>query len=414
MRALAWMLMVIALVAAGSALGMLLVTDGSRSVVPEQAPQVAAEPPPVPAVAQDPRPGIVGAGSASSAPDLAAGAGVRDEDAAFDTALDDLDLSPGELRDIRVFRRVQGSVVNVSSSRIQRDFFSLNVFEMPQGTGSGFVWDDGGHVVTNYHVIERGTRFSVRFDDQSEWDAVLVGEAPDKDLAVLRIEVPKERLRPVSLGRSGRLLVGQRVLAIGNPFGLDQTLTIGVVSALGRELRSPSGRVIRDVIQTDAAINPGNSGGPLLDSGGRLIGINTAIYSPSGASSGIGFAVPVDTVRHLVPQLIRFGRPIRPGLGIELLQDSLARRWGLDGVVIRRVRPGGPGDRAGLRGLEVVGRGRRIAVGDRIIAVDGEKVENVDDLIYAFEQAGVGTAVELLVERGDARRRVNAELIAIE
>ena len=323
------------------------------------------------------------------------------------------DLTPSELRDINVFHQVQGSVVNVSSSRYRRDFFSFNVFEMPQGTGSGFVWDTDGHVVTNFHVIENGTRFSVRFDDQSEWDAVLVGVAPDKDLAVLRIEIPSERLRPVTVGRSSTLQVGQRVLAIGNPFGLDQTLTIGVVSALGRELRSPSGRVIRDVVQTDAAINPGNSGGPLLDSGGRLIGINTAIYSPSGASSGIGFAVPVDTVDRLVPQLIRYGRPLSPGIGVELLSDSLAARFGLRSAVIRYVEPRGPADRAGLRGMEY--DRRRVRIYDQIVGVDGEPVSSVDDLLYAFERAGVGTRVRLDILSGEEeRRQVEIELVAEE
>jgi S1-C subfamily serine protease len=207
--------------------------------------------------------------------------------------------------------------------------------------------------------------------------------------------------------------VGQRVLAIGNPFGLDQTLTIGVVSALGRELRSPSGRVIRDVVQTDAAINPGNSGGPLLDSAGRLIGINTAIYSPSGASSGIGFAVPVDTVDRLVPQLIRYGRPLSPGIGVDLLSDALATRFGLRSAVIRHVKPRGPADRAGLRGMEY--DRRRVRVYDQIVAVNDEPVVSVEDLLYAFEQAGVGTRVRLDILSGeDERRQVAIELIAEE
>ncbi|MEM8961237.1 MAG: trypsin-like peptidase domain-containing protein [Acidobacteriota bacterium] len=210
-----------------------------------------------------------------------------------------LDLSAEEQRDIRVFREAIPSVVFVSSSIVRRDRFTLNVMEIPQGTGSGFIWDDQGHVVTNFHVVQNGERFSVLIGEQTELDAELVGVAPDKDLAVLRLlEIPDD-LRPMRVGASGSLLVGQRVLAIGNPFGLDQTLTIGVVSALGRELTSPSGRQIRDVIQTDAAINPGNSGGPLLDSAGRVIGINTAIFSPSGASAGIGFAVPIDTAKRV-------------------------------------------------------------------------------------------------------------------
>ncbi|RMH17151.1 MAG: PDZ domain-containing protein [Acidobacteria bacterium] len=325
----------------------------------------------------------------------------------------DPELTPEEVRDITVFREVSPSVVHISTIQRRRDFFSLNVFEIPQGTGSGFVWDDDGHVVTNFHVVRGGNYYAVRFADQSDWEATLVGLAPNKDLAVLKIDAPRGRLRPIPLGRSSALQVGQRVLAIGNPFGLDHSLTIGVVSALGRELQSPGGRLIRDVIQTDAAINPGNSGGPLLDSAGRLIGVNTAIYSPSGASSGIGFAVPADTVRRLVPQLIEYGEPVQPGIGIVLLPDSYAARWELDGVVIQSVSPGGPAARAGLKGIEITPRGR-VIVGDRIVAVDGQAVRSTDDLIYLFEQAGVGGRVTLTVERDGEQRQVEIQLIALE
>ncbi len=322
-------------------------------------------------------------------------------------------LTAGEVRTIEVFRRAADAVVYLTNIARRRDFFTLDVFEAPQGSGSGFVWDEAGHIVTNFHVIEGGSRFSVVLSDQSEWDAEVVGAAADKDLAVLRIEAPRERLAVLPLGRSAELVVGQQVLAIGNPFGLDHTLTVGVVSALGRELRSPGGRLIRDVIQTDAAINPGNSGGPLLDSGGRLIGINTAIFSPSGASAGIGFAVPVDAVRALVPQLIARGRPIQPGIGIQALAENYVRRLGIEGVVIQGVQDGSPADRAGLSGMRASNRGGYL-LGDVIVAVDGAPVAGLDDMVDAFEAKGVGRRARLTVERDGERRDVEVELVELE
>lgn len=319
------------------------------------------------------------------------------------------DLTEAERRDIAVFRKVSPSVVNVSTTALQRDFFSLNVFEMPQGTGSGFVWDREGHIVTNFHVIEQGNRFSVRLGEK-DFPATLVGAAPQKDLAVLKIDAPKELLRPIDVGFSGNLLVGQQVLAIGNPFGLDQSLTVGLVSALGRELNSPVGVPIRGVIQTDAAINPGNSGGPLLDSRGRLIGVNTAIYSPSGASAGIGFAVPVDTVKALVPQLIRHGKPRQPGIGVQLVDDQLARRNGVEGVIVQRVTRGGPADKAGIEGLQQDRRGQ-LRLGDVIVEVNGKPVRSIGDLFLAFEEIGIGKKAQVTLAREDARRTVSVELI---
>jgi S1-C subfamily serine protease len=327
------------------------------------------------------------------------------------------ELSADERRTIQIFRQASRAVVNVDSLARRRDFFSLDVFEVPRGSGSGFLWDELGHVVTNFHVIEGGSRFVVTLADQgpeeAAWEAEVVGVAPDKDLAVLRIEAPPERLIPLPLGSSQSIVVGQRVLAIGNPFGLDQTLTTGVVSALGRELSSPSGRTIRDVIQTDAAINPGNSGGPLLDSSGRLIGVNSQIYSPSGGSAGIGFAVPVDTVRRLVPQLIERGRPIQPGIGIQALADYQARRLGIEGVIVRSVTPGGPADRAGLVGIRSTPSGRYV-LGDVIVAVDDVAVPTLDEMAAAFEDAGVDAAVRLTVEREGASRQVELALADLE
>ncbi len=320
-------------------------------------------------------------------------------------------LSPQEERDISVFREISPSVAFISNIALRRDFFSLNVFEIPQGTGSGFVWDDAGHVVTNYHVIQQGERFKVTLGEE-DFDAKLVGIAPRKDLAVLRIQAPRRSLRPIPLGSSSQLMVGQRVLAIGNPFGLDQSLTTGVVSALGRELSSPVGFPIRDVIQSDAAINPGNSGGPLLDSSGRLIGVNTAIYSPSGASAGIGFAVPVDTVRLLVPQIIEYGQPIQPGIGVDVVEDRQAARVGVRGVIVQQVRRGGPAERAGIEGLRQTRRG--LALGDVIVAVGDQPVESFKDLIIAFEDIGVGGTARLTLERDRRQRRVDVELVALE
>ncbi len=323
------------------------------------------------------------------------------------------DLSSTERGDIEVFRRASLSVVNITNLvAVRRNIFSLDVTEMPQGSGSGFVWDRDGHIVTNFHVIEGGRRWTVTLADQSSYEADLVGVAPDKDLAVLRLDAPREVLEPLAPGRSRDLVVGQRVLAIGNPFGLDQTLTVGVLSALGRELRSPSGRTIRDVIQTDAAINPGNSGGPLLDSRGRLIGVNSAIFSPSGASAGIGFAVPVDTVTRLVPELIEFGRPVQPGIGVNLLPESLARRNRIEGVAIQSVLRDGPADRAGLEGIRR-SRGGRTYLGDVIVSVDGEPVRSFDDLATAFERAGIGATVVLTVRRDGETRDLEVELISL-
>src|SRR5712691_12857027 len=308
-------------------------------------------------------------------------------------------LSGEEKRDIEVFRRAQASVVFITSLALRRSLFSFDVQQIPQGTGSGFVWDQRGHIVTNFHVIQEGDAFAVTLSDQSEWEAKVAGVAPAKDLAILKIAAPADRLIPLPVGVSRGLLVGQRVLAVGNPFGLDHSLTIGVVSALGRELQSPNGRRIRDVIQTDAAINPGNSGGPLLDSSGRVIGVNAAIFSPSGASAGIGFAVPVDTVSRLIPQLIERGRAVQAGIGVTLIPDRYNPQLGIDGVAIAEVLSDGPAAKAGLQGAQLA-RSRRVILGDRIVAVDGKPVRSEDDLRDAFEAAGARAQVTLTVARG--------------
>lgn len=305
-----------------------------------------------------------------------------------------------EKNNIEVFKGASPSVVYVTNTVYSRGLFSLNIHEIPQGAGTGFVWRDDGIVVTNYHVIQNADLLTITLADQTDWDAKVIGIAPDKDLAVLKISAPKKLLKPLPLGDSDALEVGRKVLAIGNPFGLDTTLTVGVVSALGREIKSVNDRTIQDVIQTDAAINPGNSGGPLLNSDGELIGVNTAIYSPSGANVGIGFAIPVNSVRKIVPQLIEHGRIMRPVLGVELIPDYWARRYRIQGVGILSVTKGMPAARAGMMGLQRNRRGEMI-LGDIVIAINGVSIKNSDDLLTELERYKVGEQVTVTTQRGD-------------
>lgn len=321
-------------------------------------------------------------------------------------------LSPDELATIAVFERASKSVVFIANTAIQRDFWSLDTFEVPQGSGSGFIWNKQGHIVTNFHVIYGANAIKVTLADRSEYRARVVGVDPDHDLAVLQIQASDGVLEPLAIGTSNDLRVGQKVLAIGNPFGLDHTLTTGVVSALGRTIKSMTNRTIEGVIQTDAAINPGNSGGPLLDSAGRLIGVNTQIISPSGAYAGIGFAVPVDTVNRIVPELIKHGKRIRPGLGVSLVPDSVARRWGIKGLVINKVARGGSADRAGLQGVRETAGGW-IELGDIIVAVEGVPVKTVDELLDVLERFKVGDRVKIDVLRDNKRMSVDVMLQAV-
>ncbi len=312
-----------------------------------------------------------------------------------------------EANTTEIYRAASPSVVYVTNRALRRSLFSPNVQEIPRGSGSGFMWDKHGLIVTNFHVISGADRLIITLQDQSEWEATVVGLAPEKDLAVLKIDAPAEQLHPIPLGDSSLLEVGRKVLAIGNPFGLDTTLTTGVVSALGREIDSASNRKIRNVIQTDAAINPGNSGGPLLNSLGQLIGVNTAIYSPSGASAGIGFAIPVNTVRQVVPQLISYGRLYRPVIGVELASDRWARRYQITGVPIVRAIPGLPAAEAGMRGAWQNNRGE-VVLGDVITAIDGRPVKNNDDYLTALEQKKPGEWIEVDTRRNreDERYRI--------
>jgi S1-C subfamily serine protease len=314
-------------------------------------------------------------------------------------------LTADEQAHIDIFRRNSPSVVHITSLGEQRDLFSMNVQRVPRGTGTGFVWDDRGHIVTNYHVIQGANGARVTLADQSSYDAELVGYFADRDLAVLRIQAPKEKLPPIAVGSSRELLVGQRVYAIGNPFGLDQTLTTGIVSALNREIESFNERTIRGVIQTDAAINPGNSGGPLLDSAGRLIGVNTQIASPSGASAGIGFAIPVDEVNRIVPRLIRDGRFVRPSLGVSAGPEALSQALKLPkGVALVQVAAGSPAARAGLQAFRRGSRGEVVA-GDVITAINDEPVADVNDMLTQLERRQPGETVTLSLWRAGKTRK---------
>jgi S1-C subfamily serine protease len=323
------------------------------------------------------------------------------------------DLSGEEQSTIELFKNVSQSVVHVTSVDVRRSRLTLSEHEIPQGTGSGFLWDSEGHVVTNFHVIQGGSQADVTLKDNTVWKAKIVGVAEDKDLAVLQIvDPPKQKLRPIAIGTSNNLEVGQKVFAIGNPFGLDQTLTTGVISGLGREIQSVTRRPIRDVIQTDAAINPGNSGGPLLDSAGRVIGINTAIYSPSGAYAGIGFAVPVDMINLIVPELIAHGRIMRPGLGIQIAPENATRQLKLKGVLILEAQDGGAAARAGLAGTQKAQDGS-LVLGDLIVAMNDQSIADVNDLYRELDKHKVGDTVTLGVERRGAKRQVKVTLQAL-
>jgi len=323
------------------------------------------------------------------------------------------ELWSGEKSTIALFRQASPAVVNITAIGVQRDIFTLNLYQIPQGMGSGFVWDRNGNVITNFHVIQNADAAQVTLADQSNWKARVVGVAPDKDLAVLRIDAPSNRLQPIPIGTSKDLQVGQSVFAIGNPFGLDQTLTTGVISALNREIESITRRPIQGVIQSDAAINPGNSGGPLLDSAGRLIGVNTAIYSPSGASAGIGFAIPVDIVNRIVPELIRSGKIVRPGLGVQIADEQIAQRLGVNGVLVVDVAKGSAASKAGIQPTRRDAEGR-LRLGDIITMIDGKKVANPNDLFLLLEKYKVGEVVTISMLREGKTTQAKVTLEAVQ
>ncbi len=311
---------------------------------------------------------------------------------------------------IKLFENTSPAVVFINTSAYRRDYFSRNIMEVPQGSGSGFVWDKEGHIVTNWHVIDGAKKIEVTFVGGETFEAELVGEAPTKDLALLKIKELDKKIEPLTLGKSAALKVGQSTIAIGNPFGLDHTLTTGVISALGREINSPSafGEIkIPDIIQTDAAINPGNSGGPLLDSSGRLIGVNTAIISPSGGYSGIGFSIPVDLLKWVIPELKKYGRIQRPTLGITMIQEKFNPE-NVQGVIVNQVLEDGAAARAGIVPSSLVRNS--ISWGDRIIGLGDYEINNRSDLILALENYKVGDQVGLKIVRDGKELTIDLEL----
>lgn len=321
------------------------------------------------------------------------------------------ELADQEKTTINIFNQASPSVVFISTSKIVRSFWSRDVRKVPRGSGSGFIWDEFGHVVTNYHVIEGASEASIRLNDGRTYQASLVGVSPNHDLAVLKINVSVDFPPAIPLGTSDDLKVGQSVFAIGNPFGLDHTLTSGIVSALNRSLSDDSELIINNLIQTDAAINPGNSGGPLLDSAGRLVGINTAIYSPSGAYAGIGFAVPVDTVNRVVPQLIASGKYTQPSLGISVdpdLNAQITEQLGIEGVAILDIAPNSPAIQSGFQSARMTRFG--IKLGDVIQSIDGIKISTVKSLMSTLDNYQIGDEVTVGLLRNNQQIKVKARL----
>lgn len=356
-------------------------------------------------------------------PDLKPFAGAADTRAATSAALEPVPpiapLSPGyqtedERNSIEVFRRASQSTVFVTQTRVVVDYWAGTASEVPAGSGTGFIWSTDGYVVTNFHVIKGARSLTVALQDHRSFEADVVGAEPRKDIAVLKLRNPPSNLVPIHVrDKAVPLEVGQKTLAIGNPFGLDQTLTTGVVSALGREVQGIGGVTIRDMIQTDAAINPGNSGGPLLDSSGALIGMNTMIYSQSGSSAGIGFAVPATAIKRVVPQIINTGHAEAVGLGIQIdPSQRLERRLNLKGVIVLQVVAGGPAERAGLRGIQRSPGG--ISLGDVIVSVNGSAIDDYDDLYNTLDHYKAGDRVELGVKRDGELQKLQTELIALQ
>ncbi len=332
----------------------------------------------------------------------------------FSRAVLSAELLPVESKTIEIYRKVVPSTVNVSNIKLARNFYYGEV-EIPQGQGSGFVWDNEGHIVTNFHVVQGGNSFVVTFhNDPKQYKASIVGATPEKDIAVLKLEEKPTKLLPISVGSSKNLQVGQYSFAIGSPFGLDYTLTTGVVSALGRKIEGIGGVKISDMIQTDAAINMGNSGGPLLNSSSELIGMNTVIFSTSGSSAGLGFAVPADTISRIVPQLIKHGKVIRPGLGISIVPDGMknSRLNIKKGIVISHVDERGSAASAGLQGMTQDQFGRYY-LGDIILSVDGQEVNNLDDIYQVLDKKNIGDMVEIKYRRDGKDLKVKIKLKAI-
>jgi 2-alkenal reductase len=318
-------------------------------------------------------------------------------------------LADYEQTAVALFERVSPSVVQVVVPRSAGGLSDGDGEPGQAGAGTGFVWDDAGNIVTNAHVVGNSERVLIRTAAGDTMSASVVGRAPNQDLAVVRLAGRGSLPPPVAIGSSNDLKVGQAVFAIGNPFGLDQSLTTGIISALKRRMPTSGGREVTDVVQTDAAINPGNSGGPLLDSAGRLIGVNTAILSPSGTNAGVGFAIPVDTVNRVVPELIRTGRMPTPGIGIVAAPEAAATQAGVEGVVIVRIAPGSPAERAGLRGVDL----RSGVIGDVIVEINGNPVRRLADLTDQLARTKPNDAVTLTVNRDGTRRAIKVDVIDI-
>jgi S1-C subfamily serine protease len=324
------------------------------------------------------------------------------------------DLSAEEQANIEIYQRVAPSVVHVTNSDERGDSLSFNIQRIRKGTGTGFVWDKDGYIVTNNHVVEGGNAAQVILADQSTYETRKIWTDPDKDIAILHIQAPARKLPPVMVGTSHDLKVGQIVYAIGNPFGLDQTMTMGIVSALGREIETANGRAIQGAIQSSAAINPGNSGGPLLDSADRVIGMNTAILSPSGAYGGIGFAIPIDEINQIVPQLIRHGKVVHPRLGVTVAGDQLAERLGVDeGALIVKVAPDSPAAEAGLQGTRRDESGQ-LVLGDVIVGIDDKAIKTTKDLYAALDRLKVGDKVKVAFLRRGQRQEVELTMRPVD
>lgn len=327
-----------------------------------------------------------------------------------------LQLLESEKNTISVFENNVKSVVNVSNIRIARTgwWFHSEEMEVPAGAGSGFVWDDDGHIVTNYHVIANGDSFVISFhQDKETYEAEVVGVYPQKDIAVLKLKKRPKKIYPIRPGSSKDLKVGQKAMAIGNPFGLDHTMTSGIISATDRKIRGVANVTIHGMIQTDCSINPGNSGGPLYDSLGQVIGMNTMIYSASGSSAGVGFSVPIDSIKSIVPQIIKYGKVKRPGLGIGLLEERLKYHFGIEkGIVVKYVDPKSPAAAAGLEGMSRDRRGRYL-LGDIILKIDGKEVNNYDEIFNVLDNYNVGDSVKVTYKRGDDLKTTKLKLMEL-
>jgi len=320
------------------------------------------------------------------------------------------ELSSLEKNNVELFEKSKDSVVFITTQSQVVDYWSRSVMDVPQGTGSGFIWDEFGHIVTNFHVIQEASSATIRLSNGVDYQASLVGADPSHDLAVLKIDAPSLTLEPMPIGESKNLKVGQLVYAIGNPFGLDWTMTTGIISALNRVIDGVDGTKIKEAIQTDASINPGNSGGPLLDSARRVIGVNTSIYSPSGASAGIGFAIPIDLVNQVVTQLISHGKYTRPTIGIEVderMNKLIYQRYGIEGIVILGVTKGSGAYKAGLKPAQIY-RDGSVELGDVIVKVDNQKVGSIRELNELLDTKTKGETVDITVLRGD--RLINLSL----